>query len=148
MILIDQTMYLSDAVPMEAPIEGRIQDGVLEASGLNFDLPVEIFSASMVLAIGEASVRVALNDEQGTGTGVLGGGFPYDNLLDGLLNAAIDGSLKDALPILIPSLADLAPDDGGVCKNISVTLKLGVAEVFVYDEAAPTEPVDTGLITP
>ena len=148
MILIDQTMYLSDAVPMESPIEGRIKDGVLEATGLNFDLPVEIFSASMVLAIGEASVRVALNDELGTGTGVLGGGFPYDNLLDGLLNAAIDGSLKATLPLLIPSLADLAPDDGGVCKNISVTLELGMAEVFVYDEPAPTEPVDTGLITP
>ena len=142
-LLVDQTMYLSETVAMAEPVEGRIESGVLTAEGLNFDLPIDIFSAQMVLSIGEASVRVALDEETGTAEGVLGGGFPYANLLDGLLNAAIDSTLKDALPVLIPSLADLAPDETGVCQNISVALGLGMAEVYVYDEPAPEEPETT-----
>ncbi|MFT5453708.1 MAG: hypothetical protein ACI9K2_000182 [Myxococcota bacterium] len=134
LLLVDQTFPVSDEIPMDEPVIGTLRDGVLEAEGLAFDLPVDIFDANLVFEISNAAVRLSMNDETGIGDGILGGSFPYSNVLDGLLDTNIDQGLKDALPALVSGLSDLEPAADGLCQNMSVTLELGLADAFVYSE--------------
>ena len=133
LLLVDQTFAVAPERPMDGPVQGAIRDGVLEARGLAFQLPVNVFDANLVFDIQDAAVRVSMDEELGIGEGILGGSFPYSDVVDGLLDTNIDQGLKDALPALVSGLADLEPDDAGQCTNMSVTLNLFLADAFVYD---------------
>ena len=136
LILEDQTFELDETVQVLPSVEGAVTDGVLEVRGISFDLPVVVFDFDMVLELTDAALRLDLADN-GTAAGVLGSGFRWQPLLEELLTTPIDITLQKALPVLIAQLADLRPDEEGVCQELSAVLEISTAGAFVFEDALP-----------
>ena len=134
LILEDQTFDLDPAVQILPAVEGTVQDGVLEARGIAFDLPVVVFDFDMVLELSDAALRLDVS-ENGSASGVLGSGFRWQPLLEELLTTPIDITLQKALPVLLAQLADLRPDEEGVCQELSAVLEVSTAGAFVFEDA-------------
>jgi hypothetical protein len=132
-LLGGQTLELDPESASEAVPATVTAAGTFYAEGIAFDLPIEIFDASLVLEVRGATVEVTELDD-GTYTGVLGGGFPYQGVVDGLLETNIDGALKDLLPTVMEGASDLDFDGDGTCESLSVTLEVSALPAFLYAE--------------
>lgn len=110
---------------------GSIVDGVLEASGVDVAFPISIFDADPVLDIRDVSLHFEY-DERGDFTGYLGGALNYQAILDGLEEAAIDSALRETLPILFESNADLDAD-GESCSRLSITMEFEGVNAYLFE---------------
>ena len=132
-ILGGQTFELDPDSEQAAPVTATVtSDGAVLASGLEVEMPVQIFSADLDLSILNATTHLEPTEDGGF-SGVLAGGVPYQPLLDGLLNAAIDQSVKTLLQAVLPSVADLAPDENGDCTQLSAVIEIEAVPGFLYE---------------
>ena len=133
LLLADQTYELDPSVGEPVRAKGAIRDGVLEVQDLGFLLPIVVFDFGIVLDLHSVALEVTFDDDGG-GELVLGAGFEWEPLLEELLTTPIDQVLVDALPILLGGLADLSPNELGVCQELSVVMEMGAAGAFVFDD--------------
>ncbi len=114
-------------------VEGAsLVDGVLTAQGFHVFLPLRVFDTFLEFSFADAILEVTFHDD-GSYSGVLAGRFDWSDMLDTLLAAPIDQSLKDLLPDLLLTLSDMRSDDG-VCRIMSATLEFEGKGAFFYSE--------------
>lgn len=133
LLLADQTYELDSSVGEPVRAKGAIRDGVLEVQDLGFLLPIVVFDFDIVLDLHSVALEVTFDDDGG-GEVILGAGFAWEPLLEELLTTPIDQVLVDALPLLLGGLADLNPNELGVCQELSVVMEMGAAGAFVFDD--------------
>lgn len=132
LLLEGQTLEVDTTAQSEFVSAQHTDDGAFLAAGFGFQLPIVVFDADLDLVFEDAVVRIE-EQEDGTFSGWLGGGVPYQGLVDSLLDTNIDSELKELLPTAVEALADLDPDGDGECQNLSVTLEFDAVRGYVYD---------------
>ena len=108
-------------------------DGVLEDGPVDLRLPFSFLDADVVFTLLDGRVRLERHPD-GRMTGTLGGGVAIQEISDLAHNTGIDETVEDLLDSLLGVTADLAPDEGGLCQQISITLELEAVRAFYYPE--------------
>lgn len=121
-----------------------LQDGTFQAGGFDFDLPFSFLGTFVEFVLHDAQIQVTLA-EDGTFTGMLGGGVALADVFRVASENNVDPSIVSLLESLVGPVADLAPDESGKCTQISVTLAFNGVSAFLYDvpESDSDAPVDT-----
>lgn len=139
-ILSGQTFDYDTTVP-ETRADGlALVDGTVEARGLELTIPIQIFELSFGLALRDVAISLTF-DELGGAHGYLGGGFAIDQIIE-ILEPRDDIDIKDLAIDMLRASADLNPDTGGACPDLSVVLEFEATSAFVFDTPADTS--DTG----
>ncbi|TNE86307.1 MAG: hypothetical protein EP330_21435 [Deltaproteobacteria bacterium] len=113
-------------------VEGSLENGVLEASGLDVTFPIEIFDANPVLDVQNVTVHFEY-DDKGDFVGYLGGALNYDRIIEGVEDAAVDAALLDTLPLLFENNADLPSEEDGECSRLSVTIEFDGLNAHLFE---------------
>lgn len=130
LLLSGQTFDPDPDVPVFVVPETALAGGVFEAP-LSLSLPISIFDVDLVFAIPDGRIRGELH-EDGTMTGVFGGGVDIAYLLQIAQEENVDAGLHDVLAALLGAWADLAPGDDGVCTQVSLTFAFEAVPAFWY----------------
>ena len=81
----------------------------------------------------EAAQARMQRHEDGTVTGLLGGGIAIQALSDLAHNTGIGAEVEELLDSVLGISADLAPGPDGQCEQISVVLEVEAIPAFFYD---------------
>lgn len=111
---------------------GEIVDGELLFGPVEFIVPAYVFFYEFLFPIEQGSVRANFH-EDGTVSGVMGGGIPLDYLIETASGITGAGGAPDALISLAPGLADLFPDETGQCQAVSAALEFEAVPAFFYE---------------
>jgi hypothetical protein len=134
-LVAGQTFDIDTAVVPTGEPEVTLDDGLVTASGLTLNIPLEIFDARLNAVLENASVRIAWNDD-GTFSGYMGGGLDYWAIVDMAINSNVDQALAESLPLLFASNADLDPSDMGTCQKISFTFVFDGVPAYVFGQTS------------
>lgn len=124
-----QTFDLSREEPVTR-VTGRIRDGVLEAGPFELPFPFAALDARFVLDLHGARVRARVGAD-GSLTGVIGAGLSWREFGETVTRYGIGAGLQSMLLGALRLFADLAPDDGGMCQQISVGMRFDARPAFV-----------------
>lgn len=126
-----QTLAVDEEVPPVVLPEAAIVDGRLVAGPLDLPLPIQLFSASILLPVSGATLSVELG-EDGAMRGVLAGGLDvatWDTTLGAAIRSEADLAFtREALG----TGHDLLPDANGACSQVSVALQLLAIPGFLW----------------
>lgn len=123
---------LADAPPAKVACSA-LQDGVLRASPFELPLPVTIFDESLYLDLLGGVVEVELR-EDGSVRGAIGAGISTAQLQENI--ASLDGvesAIINLASTALASRADLAPDEGGTCTQMSVVLEFEAVSAYFFE---------------
>jgi len=123
-VLDSQTISVADPVTVECV---PVVDGVVEASGFQVVLPVQVLDVEMDLHLRDVAIRAEMGPDGWEG--VLGAGIPLTDF-DTILSEEDLGDLRDLLEPVVDNLADLFPDDDGNCTAVSATLAFTALPAF------------------
>lgn len=119
---------------VEAPTfetDAEIVDGTFEVP-LEILLPVQIFAVDLQFQLRDGRLRGTLHDD-GTVTGVFGGGVDVDYLMQIVREENVDPSLEGILGGLLALWSDLAPDDTGTCKQLSMAFEYEAVPAYFFE---------------
>lgn len=135
LLLSGQTFRESpDYPPVDMP-NAKIVDGVLTAGPFDVGLPIQVFGVDYALDIKGTNFRAELTYDGGLAQGMLGGAVPMANLWALADIASMEaGGIIEAVTLILDGIADLAPDDKGVCTAMSGTFQFSAVSAFFYDE--------------
>ncbi len=131
-----------DLDPDDVPVhltDLKIEDGTVTASGFPFSIPFSFLDANINVTLQDLSMRVELH-EDGTFSGVMGGGIVVEDLVAQLETTGVSSEVKGLIRSAMSAGADLAPDELGNCTEMSASIGFEGVSAFLFD--AP--PVDTG----
>jgi len=129
-----QTFDLDPEFPAVEIPEVSIVDGQVEGGPITLDLALDILDASIRFTLLDGMIRYQVH-EDGTISGVVGGGLSTDQLREVSQAANIMDDVFELIDSLVDSVADLAPDAEGQCTQVSVTLKFTGVPVYVFEDA-------------
>lgn len=133
-VLADQTLDLDpEFAAVEIP-DRPLVDGRVEGAPMLLDLPLEILDASVRFTLLDGAIRYEIH-EDGTLTGVVGGGLSTAQLREVSQAANIMDDVFELIDSLVDSVADLAPDPNGQCTQISIALAFQGVPVYVFEDA-------------
>lgn len=132
LILDGQTFDRDAAVDPTALTGGAITDGVLEARGLSFELPVQILNANLVFPLREGGLHLERSGDDAF-TGYLAGRVSAAYLLSVAQTENVDPAVAELLGAVLSYNADLTDDDGTECGAISVTLSFEAVGAYYYE---------------
>jgi hypothetical protein len=124
--------------PFSKATNGKIKDGIVTAGPFEAVVPIAIFQVFFDLRIHDAYIRAKLN-EDGTMTGMIGGGVEVEQILEiGAQAAAMDSNasvINSFLPNFVWRNSDLAynPEDGK-CHQLSSVLTFETTPAFVFKQ--------------
>ncbi len=131
-ILPNQTLSLDPESPVNEAPSASLVDGVLESGPVDLiSLPILVLDLDTTLEIFGAQIRLERHDD-GSWTGLLGGGVEAQALSDVAQLANVDPGIAELIDPLLGIIADLERDDAGVCQQLSVVLELELVPAFVY----------------
>jgi len=125
-----QTFDLDPEYGMASSECAPMKDGIVEAGPFETLLPITIVQLSEVLRIHDAHVRAELH-EDGSMDVLMAGGVEIEQLFT-LVRQADTAEVTEIADLLIESLADLGQDEGGVCRQLSMTLTARSTNAFVF----------------
>jgi hypothetical protein len=129
-LLADQTFAIDQSAPVSTA-RGALKGGVLDAGPFELELPVRLLDASFILGLHEARFRATFADD-GSVSGIIGGGVLVDELLAQVIHLNIGAMLQKLLPVLLQSTADLAYDPvSGNCRQLSATVAFTAKSAFI-----------------
>lgn len=135
--------------PSSAIVKSKIEDGVLIAEAGRVTLPVTILDADFDLDLDFAGARLNVEpDPLGGGlrvAGLMGGGIMVEDFKGIVSGLTVGANVVDAIVPLLSGLADLDPDEDGVCRRVSAALEFETTPAFLYEGAPPElddEPVE------
>ncbi|HJK92598.1 MAG TPA: hypothetical protein RMH85_11485 [Polyangiaceae bacterium LLY-WYZ-15_(1-7)] len=133
-IVPNQTFDLKEEAEV-ATFPGRITDGVLEAGPFTTEIPVAVFNVFFDLKLHDAQL-VAERDEDGTWSGIVGGGVATDQIMNVAMMAdAMQGEqISPALRALLPRWVDMGKGEDGRCTQLSAALLFESQPAFVYPD--------------
>lgn len=129
-LLDGQTLDRSPDSPDTRYEGARIVDGVVETGPFDFPLPVAILDARFVLDLHGARIRARIH-EDGSMTGVIGGGIDNEQILEITSGLNIPPELMDMVASFVALIADLAPDADGHCGRFSAAITFDAIPGFV-----------------
>lgn len=108
----------------------RIRGGVLEAGPFELPFPVAVLDARFVMDLHGARIRARVGPD-GSFSGVIGAGINWQAVGETIARYGIGEGLQSMLVGALRLFADLAPDSGGVCRQISAGLRFDARPAFV-----------------
>ena len=131
-LLPGQTLERHPDVPVSRVEGAAIVDGVLEVHGLSMALTMQILDAQVALDIQDVSVRLEAA-EADAGWGYFSGGLDVAYTAGQIRE--LDGTeVGDLAAQLIELSADMYPDEGGACAQLSMVMEFTSTAAFFYPE--------------
>lgn len=125
----NQTFDVQNGSPTST-VRGVMKGGVIEAGPFELVMPIRILDAQFNQTVRGARVRIKLNAD-GSASGVIGGGIAKSELVDHLASLAL-GPVKDLLPTLLDSIADLEPETTSHdCRQFSGAFTFDAKNAFI-----------------
>jgi hypothetical protein len=111
-------------------VRGVMKDGVIDAGPFDLVMPIRILDAQFNQAVRGARVRIKLNDD-GSASGVIGGGIMKSELIEHVEPLGL-GKIKELLPTLLDSIADLDPEETvHGCRQFSGAFTFDAKNAFI-----------------
>lgn len=132
-ILPNQTFGVNEAFPSaELSCAARQDDGSIRVDGVELRLPLQVFDETIDLTLVDG--KMLLVPEGDVFTGMIGGGVSVAELAENIYGFdAIPEELETGVVAAAELSADLAPDEGGACTQISVTLAIEAVPAFLVE---------------
>ncbi|NCG21124.1 MAG: hypothetical protein GWP91_19100 [Rhodobacterales bacterium] len=131
-LLANQTVERDMESPVNMAGEGIYADGSLTVGPIDkLALTLQVLDLDTVLEIFDARIRFEPQDD-GTWRALMGGGLNVDDLIDVATLQNVDPEVFALIGPVLALLADLAPDESGVCTQLSVTLDLTLVPAFTH----------------
>lgn len=108
----------------------RVKDGLLTAGPFDGNLFINIINVNVNLGLKNAKLSATINKD-GVRDVVLGAGIETSEL-HSILDQTNDGTLLSFGHFLIDSLADMAPDERGQCKQLSTTVVMDARSAYLF----------------
>ncbi len=135
-LLPGQTFDRHSSAP-SASSEGLvIEGGRVTGTGMDLVLPIEILGTPLEFAMVGGALRLDVDPETGSATGVMGGSIDIDDLIDLVSDNGIAEEVAQVLTGLLDVAADMDPDGDGECRHLSVAFEFSAVSVYYYDESA------------
>jgi len=143
-----QTFGFDDReTPVSEIVKGRIEDGVLVAGPGRLRLPVKVLDADFELDLYYGHVRIDVQpDPLGGGarlSGVMGGGILADDVKGIVSGLTVGDDVVGAVVPIVAGLADLEPDEEGICRRVSAGLMFDTEPAFLYEGEPPADDPPT-----
>jgi hypothetical protein len=134
-LMTHQSFFKDQSMP-NSHIEGmKIVDGVLVASPLNVELPVQVLDEDLNFKMSDGGIHISLT-EDGHMSGFFTGALPISTLTD--ITTLPDVNLPEFVQDLVASAADLYPQEDGSCAAISVAFEYtAIPGFFTLEESLP-----------
>jgi len=108
-----------------------VVDGRLDAGPFVLEIPVQIFDTLVELTALETFARIEIGEE-GAISGFVGGILLVEEILR-IVPELGDESISGVIESVIWNVADILPDDDGVCHGISFTLDFETVPAYLFD---------------
>jgi hypothetical protein len=131
-ILAGQTLQIDEDLPQGERLSAVRDGDAVHVEGLNLRFPLTIFDANLDLVIGHGQMTLEPTEDGGW-KGVWGGGLPWAELVAQLQGTNVDQTLLGTLPTLLGAVADLAPNESGVCQEISLAFEVEATPAWLYE---------------
>ncbi len=131
-ILPHQAFERDTSLPSSSVESTQLLGGRLDASPIEFSMPISIFGADIDLTLKQGAARIELA-EDGSITGLVAGGVDIYSIIDITLENPVDDEVRELLDSMLHASADLDPDGDGVCDHISATLEFSGTPAFIYE---------------
>jgi hypothetical protein len=144
-VLMTHQSFFKDHDMPNSHIQGmKIVDGILVASPLDVELPVQVLDEKLNFEMENGGIHIELT-EDGFMSGFFTGALPITALTD--ITSLPDVNLPEVVQDLVRSAADLYPQDDGSCSGISVAFEYTALPAFFTLEDTLPKLEDTGLET-
>jgi hypothetical protein len=131
-LLADQTFDPDPTAP-SASVDGlSMAGGRVVAAPLDVVLPIQVFDLSLEFTMTQGAMRVDRN-EDGTFSGVFGGGVDPAYLLAIAATEDVDDALYGILEGLLANAADLDFDGDGECEALSMNFEFQAVGAYFYE---------------
>jgi len=133
-MLPNQTLQMDSSSPVNQVTAQPVVDGRLEVGPIpEVSLVLQVLDLNTVLVMTDVRIRLEQGEEEGVWTGMLGGGILVQDLVDAATLANVDPAVYDLIGPVLQLIADLNPDEQGVCRHVSVTMEIEAIPAFVYE---------------
>ena len=134
--LMTHQSFFKDLDMPNSHIEGmKIIDGILVASPLDVELPVQVLDEKLNFEMENGGIHIELT-EDGFMSGFFTGALPITALTD--ITSLPDVNLPEVVQDLVRSAADLYPQDDGSCSGISVAFEYtALPAFFTLEDSLP-----------
>ena len=146
-LMTHQSFFKDLSMPNSHIENMKIVDGVLVASPLDVELPVQVLDEKLNFELQDGGIHIQLTAD-GFMSGFFTGAVPITALTD--ITSLPDVNLPEIVQDVVRSAADLYPQEDGTCSGISVAFEYqALPSFFTLEESLPeSEPshiIDTGL---
>lgn len=131
-LLADQTFDPDPAAPSTSVAGLSMAGGRVVAAPLDVNLPIQVFDLSLDFTLASGAMRVDRN-EDGTFSGVFGGGVDPAYLLAIAGTEDVDDALYGILEGLLANAADLDFDGDGECEALSINFEFQAVGAYFYE---------------
>jgi len=109
---------------------GPMKDGVAVMGPFAGVLPIKVLDVRFDLPVHDALMQVRLR-EDGTMEAIIGAAIANETLKEVALQAD-NAEIEGLLTVLIDRVADLDPDESGICRSTSATMMVEAVPAFIY----------------
>ena len=133
LLLSGQTFHINPDSP-DREVKAKIIDGKVITESFEAVLPIVVFEVKYELAMGQARMKADVTYDGGLENGVLGGGVPIANLIEIAERAELEsGGILDAVTLLLDGMADMEPNEEGVCQELSAALTFNAVSGYLFE---------------
>jgi len=136
----DQTYYVDTEFPSTTIEKVKIQDGVIIAGPVTFQIPIDILAEFFIVQVTSGQIKITL-EEDGSATGLLGGIINAKDVLDEGYETNASAEFRLVTPIFLNN-TDMLPNEEGGCDGISMAVRFDATTGFVVhtpDEQTQSE---------
>jgi hypothetical protein len=134
-ILANQTIQVDPASLLgNEATDVQLDDGALVAGPMpRVALPIQVLDLNDTLEVFNARLGLTAR-EDGTWHGYLSGGLEVEMLIETASLQNVDPVVVELVGPVLRRLADLAPDEAGVCQQLSAVFEVEMVPAFVWEE--------------
>ena len=115
-------------------VNARIRDRILYAEGVDMLLSGSILDVEFDVPVELGQIALEFN-ENGTVTGTLGGGVPWQTIADVIPRIGGAGQFATIGARILSGLADIMDFETGECRLISAGIRVHGVPAFIFDDA-------------
>lgn len=130
-IVPGQTFDRDDERPSTRSEGISLTEGSIKVDGLSLELPLEVFDQSYLFELDQVSITAHFTEE-GELSGYISAALDVEAVANRVEMIEGGGMIAEIVPRLLRQQADLAPDDAGVCRALSMTLTFKARQAFLY----------------
>lgn len=132
-IVPSQTFDQDPDASISTVTRAQISNGIVVDGPIDLALPFTFLDADVVFHLMDGMLSLELH-EDGTASGLIGGGVDINEISDLAHNTGIGVEVEALLDAVLQLNADLAPDENGDCTQLSFSLEFEAAPAFLYQD--------------